>query len=120
MLLYYTLIMLLALPTALVSLMAVGSGDDNTSSSNGNQLRQVYSAKSASSNWPVNFMRILSKQYNVRNKKLLALLRKIEGGKWKKVYEDGYLADGTEVSIHYFRSKSGKIFDLKIKFGWSN
>jgi hypothetical protein len=37
----------------------------------------------------------------------------------QKVYKDGYSA-GEEVSIHYFESKSGKVFNLKVKQGWSN
>jgi hypothetical protein len=38
--------------------------------------------------------------------------------KWCKVYQDGY-CEGELVSIHYFESPSGRVFDLKVKSGWS-
>jgi len=36
------------------------------------------------------------------------------------VYKDGFDVNGNKVSIHYFKSPSGKVFDVKVKFGWSN
>jgi filamentous hemagglutinin len=27
---------------------------------------------------------------------------------------------GEEISIHYFQSESGKVFNVKVKSGWSN
>lgn len=51
---------------------------------------------------------------------MLDELRKIESGEWKKVYKDGYNSNGDKISIHYFQSKSGKVFDVKVKQGWSN
>lgn len=59
------------------------------------------------------------RKLNIKNKFLLEELRKIEPGEWKKVYKDGYSA-GNEISIHYFESRAGKVFDLKVKLGWSN
>lgn len=56
----------------------------------------------------------------VKNKVLLEKLRAIESGEWKKVYKDGYDANGRQVLIHYFQSKSGKVFDVDVKPGWSN
>lgn len=56
----------------------------------------------------------------VKNGELLDELRKVESGTWKKIYKDGYDAYGNEVSIHYFQSESGKVFDVKVKPGWSN
>jgi len=50
----------------------------------------------------------------------LAKLREIEPGDWKKVYKDGYDAAGRKVSIHYFESRSGKVFAVDVKAGWSN
>ena len=47
-------------------------------------------------------------------------LRSYESGKWQKVYKDGYDSFGNEISIHYFESPSGKVFDVKVKFKWSN
>jgi hypothetical protein len=46
-------------------------------------------------------------------------LRQIEAGTWKKVYKDGYDKDGKKISIHYFQSKSGLVYDVKVKSGWS-
>jgi len=59
-------------------------------------------------------------QHNVNNKALLEKLRQIEVGKWKKVYQDGFDASGNLISIHYFQSQSGKVFNVKVKCGWSN
>ncbi|WP_063558658.1 hypothetical protein LG307_02730 [Sutcliffiella horikoshii] len=60
-----------------------------------------------------------TKNVTVNNKSLLNELREIEAGTWKKVYKDGYDKDGKKVSIHYFQSKSGLVFDVKVKNGWS-
>jgi hypothetical protein len=57
---------------------------------------------------------------NVNNKELLDELRQIERGDWKKVYKDGYDANGNRISIHFFQSPSGKVFNVKVKPGWSN
>lgn len=56
----------------------------------------------------------------VNNKDVLNELRSVESGKWSKVYKDGYDASGNRVSVHYFQSQSGKVFDVKVKSGWSN
>jgi len=48
------------------------------------------------------------------------MLREIEPGKWKKIYPDGFNVSGDLISIHYFQNGSGKVFDVKIKQGWSN
>ncbi|MGA8942864.1 MAG: hypothetical protein WB502_09150, partial [Thermoactinomyces sp.] len=41
-------------------------------------------------------------------------------GSLYKVYKDGYDAEGKKISVHYFESSSGKVFDVKVKSGWSN
>ena len=56
----------------------------------------------------------------VKNKDLLSELRKVEPGKWSKVYRNGYDVSGQKVSIHYFRSQSGRVFNVKVKGGWSS
>ena len=61
-----------------------------------------------------------TKTNKVNNKELLDDLKKIESGEWKKVYKDGYDKNGNKISIHYFQSKSGKVFDVKVKNKWSN
>ncbi|MDC9598801.1 hypothetical protein [Xenorhabdus anantnagensis] len=54
------------------------------------------------------------------NSQLLAELRRdVEPGKWYKVYKDG-LVNGQKVSIHYFESRSGLVFNVKVVHGWSN
>ncbi|EKO1106508.1 TPA: hypothetical protein R1902_000209 [Staphylococcus delphini] len=71
--------------------------------------------------FPRNFRAVSgkTKHHNVNNKTLLAKLRKVEKGPWKKVYKDGYIGK-KKVSIHYFQSKSGLVYDVKTKSGWSN
>ncbi|GEP99573.1 hypothetical protein SAR03_06110 [Staphylococcus arlettae] len=49
---------------------------------------------------------------------MLKDLWKIESGRWVKVYKNGYVK-GKKVSVHYFQSKSGYVFDVKTKKGWS-
>ena len=72
--------------------------------------------------YPVGFKDIPNgqKSVNVNNLSLLSDLRLQEPGKWKKVYRDGYDKAGNKVSIHYFQSQSGKVFDVKVKDYWSN
>jgi RHS repeat-associated protein len=55
----------------------------------------------------------------VGNRDLLEQLRTIERGDWRKVYKDGY-SGGSKISIHYFESPSGKVFDVEVWSGWSN
>ncbi|NJH86153.1 hypothetical protein GLV96_06240 [Staphylococcus agnetis] len=71
--------------------------------------------------FPRNFRAVSgkTKHHTVNNKSLLAKLRKVEKGPWKKVYKDGYIGK-KKVSVHYFQSKSGLVFDVKTKSGWSN
>ena len=59
------------------------------------------------------------KKVNMNNGKLLDQLRGIEQGLWKKVYQNGWDAYGNKISIHYCQSKSGQVFDLWVKKGWS-
>lgn len=59
-----------------------------------------------------------TKHSTVNNKPLLKDLRKIESGRWVKVYKNGYVK-GKKVSVHYFQSKSGYVFDVKTKNRWS-
>jgi len=60
-----------------------------------------------------------TKNVTVKNKSLLDELRQIESGTWKKVYKDGYDKNNEKISIHYFQSKSGLVYDVKVKQGWS-
>ncbi|MGC6768950.1 hypothetical protein [Enterococcus sp. LJL51] len=61
-----------------------------------------------------------TKIVKMNDKQLLEQLRKVESGEWKKVFKDGFDKFGNRISIHYFQSKSGKVFNVKVKTGWSN
>ena len=106
-----------------------GSGGDSGSSGNsggddGNdseeKIRNVYNSIKESPKYPKNFEPDKGNTLvnNVRNEDLLQMLRKIEPGKWQKVYKNGWVGN-RRVSIHFFRSKSGKVFNVKVVPGWS-
>ncbi len=97
------------------------AGDANIWVHNCN-LKNVYSGIKNAPNYPEGFKAVQDgKTLNtVKNQEVLRGLREHEAGVWKKVYSDGYAADGKKVSIHYFQSQSGKVFDVKVKNGWSN
>ena len=84
-------------------------------------MKQIYNSIKAAPEYPEDFQPVQNgtRKLNIKNKLLLEELRKVEPGEWNKVYKDGY-SGGSEVSIHYFESKSGRVFDLKVKSGWSN
>ena len=94
-----------------------GKGDSGSS-----ELENVYNSIKESPNYPEGFepRQNGTTRNTVKNKGLLEKLREIESGTWKKVYKDGYDINGNEISIHYFQSESGKVFDVKVKPGWSN
>ena len=87
-----------------------------------NKISNVYSSIKESPNYPKGFTaaRNGTTKNNVNNSELLNSLRQVEAGKWYKVYKDGFDMYGNKVSIHYFQSPSGKVFDVKVKNGWSN
>ena len=87
-----------------------------------NEIKQIFNSIKESPNFPDGFKsRINGKTCNkVKNMDLLEKLRNVESGKWQKVYKDGYDKFGNKISIHYFKSDSGKVFNVKIKNGWSN
>jgi hypothetical protein len=86
------------------------------------KAKNIYNSIKDAPKYPQGFEAIQNgtKKVNINNKGLLEELREIEPGKWKKVYKDGYDADGNKISIHYFESQTGKVFDVKVKSGWSN
>jgi len=98
-------------------------GFKNTQGGRGNDsLSQVYNSIRESPKYPQGFQNRQNgvTRNTVNNRQLLEALRKIESGRWHKVYRDGYNAAGDRVSIHYFQSQSGKVFDVKVVYGWSN
>lgn len=85
-------------------------------------IKNVYDSIKKAPKYPEGFkLRQNGTKLNtIKNKDALDDLRKIESGEWKKVYKDGYDSKGNKNSIHYFQSKSGKVFDVKVKNYWSN
>ena len=98
---------------------AVGLGQNLAllSGKNG-EIKNTYPGKRSHPNWLSNFESVKIRKVNINNKELLGELKAIEPGKWKKVYENGWL-NGQKVSIHYFLHPSGRVFDLKVVGGWS-
>ncbi|WP_437875556.1 toxin TcdB middle/N-terminal domain-containing protein [Sorangium sp. So ce513] len=96
-----------------------GAGDG------GNLPKQVYSGLKNAPEYPQGFatsrgvVKGTTTRNNVSNNALLEQLRKVEPGKWQKVYKDGWVGS-EKVSVHYFQSESGKVFNVKVKPGWSN
>lgn len=86
------------------------------------ELTHTYNSIKDAPKYPNGFQGVQNgtRKVNINNGEALDELRKIESGQWKKVYKDGYDAYGNEISIHYFESKSGKVFDVKVTTGWSN
>jgi hypothetical protein len=84
-------------------------------------LKQVYNSLKDAPEYPQDFRPVQNgtRKLSIKNKPLLEELRKLESGDWNKVYRDGY-SGGQKVSIHYFQSRSGKVFNVKVKLGWSN
>ena len=80
-----------------------GNGDGESGNSS-NELKHVY---------PKEFEAVKNgtTKNTIKNKELLDKLREIESGKWTKVYKDGYNSSGNKISIHYFQSQSGKVFN---------
>lgn len=88
----------------------------------GREIKEVYNSIKEAPNYPSGFENRQNgtTKSTVKNKELLDKLRRIESGKWQKVYKDGYDGNGNKVSIHYFQSESGKVFNVKVYSGWSN
>lgn len=84
-------------------------------------IKQVYNSLKDSPQYPKDFRLVQNgtRKLSIKNKQLLEELRKIESGEWNKIYKDGYSGED-RVSLHYFQSKSGKVFNVKVKLGWSN
>ena len=98
-----------------------GKGDGERGNSS-NELKDVYNSIKDSPDYPKEFVAVKNgtTKNTIKNKELLDKLREIESGKWTKVYKDGYNSSGNKISIHYFQSQSGKVFNVKVKPGWSN
>ena len=91
-------------------------------SGNGSGIKNVYESIKKAPLYPEGFREKNggTTKNAVKNTDALADLRQVEPGKWTKIYKDGYDANGSRVSVHYFQSESGKVFNVKTKSGWSN
>jgi hypothetical protein len=109
----------IALAPGAVAMAAQSRGDG--SSQGDTELKNVYNGLKNTPGYPSNFRSIQNgtTRNSISRKDLLEELRKIEPGNWHKVYKDGWIGN-QKASLHYFESPSGKIFDFKIKFEWSN
>ncbi|WP_239576429.1 hypothetical protein [Archangium primigenium] len=108
-----------ALAPGAVAMTALGGGGEGPRENA--ELKNVYNGLRNTPGYPVHFKSAQNgtTKNSISRKELLEELRKIEPGNWHKVYKDGWIGS-QEVSLHYFESPSGKIFDFKIKFEWSN
>jgi hypothetical protein len=108
-----------------VAEQAARQGGDASSQNIGgvgsSQPQNIYDSVKKSPNYPDEFENVKNgtTKNNIDNQELKEQLGQIEAGKWQKVYKDGYI-DGEKVSIHYFESPSGKVFNVKIVQKWSN
>jgi hypothetical protein len=95
--------------------------DRNNVSRDLNEIKNTYNSIKDSPNYPKGFRDIQNgkTKHNINNLQVLEKLRKIEQGQWKKVYQNGYDSSGNKISIHYFQSQSGRVFNVKVKPGWS-
>jgi hypothetical protein len=118
----------IALAPGAVAMTARGTGDGDARGSgiaanDGSkaELKDVYRGVSNVPGYPSNFRGVQNgtTRHPVTNKELLEKLREIEPGNWQKVYKDGWLG-GDKASLHYFESPSGRVFNFKVKPGWSN
>ncbi|MDC9591517.1 hypothetical protein PSI23_20085 [Xenorhabdus sp. XENO-10] len=84
-------------------------------------LKHFYKSIKDAPNYPKGFKAVVNGtvKYIVKDKVLLNKLRKKEAGKWYKVYKNGYNATNKKISIHYFEGRSGLVFDVEVKNGWS-
>ena len=85
-------------------------------------LQQIFPSIKDAPKYPKGFRAVRNgtRKLRIENKQLLEKLREIEASEWRKVYGDGLDGNGRTISLHYFQSASGKVFDIKVKLGWSN
>ncbi|MGL4860958.1 MAG: PAAR-like domain-containing protein, partial [Enterobacteriaceae bacterium] len=85
-------------------------------------FKYVYNSIKDAPQYPKGFRSVINgtKKVNINNTNVLKELRKIESGKWQKVYKNGIDASGNRVSLHYFESQSGRVFNVKVKTNWSS
>lgn len=96
---------------------------NQTGSSSATKINQVFNSIKDSPKYPSGFRETQNgvRKVNINNQAVLNELRNVQSGEWKKVYRDGFDAQGNRISIHYFQhTKTGRVFDVKVKNSWSN
>ena len=96
---------------------------NQTGSSSATKINQVFNSIKDSPKYPSGFRETQNgvRKVNINNQAVLNELRNVQSGEWKKVYRDGFDAQGNRISIHYFQhTKTGRVFDVKVKKSWSN
>lgn len=86
-------------------------------------VQVIYKSIKDAPNYPQGFRDIQNGtvKTSIKRSSALEMLRKYERGDWSKVYKDGFDSSGNKVSLHYFLSQSGKVFDFHVVQGkWSN
>ena len=86
-------------------------------------IRQTFNSIRDAPTYPNGFREIQNgvRKVNINNQEVLNNLRNVQSGEWKKVYRDGFDAQGNRISIHYFQhTRTGTVFNVKVKNGWSN
>ncbi|RKH52570.1 hypothetical protein D7Y23_06495 [Corallococcus sp. AB050B] len=106
--------------TAVAASAWQGTGSPSPSGQGGG-VASVHDSVKIAPGYPPGFKAVQNgtTRNTVSNKALLEKLREVEPGTWHKVYKDGWVGS-EKVSLHYFESASGKVFNLKVKPGWSN
>lgn len=97
------------------------SSQNTNQNNNSGQLNQTYTSIKDAPQYPQGFRATQNgtTKHTINNRELLNELRKVESGKWQKVYKNGFDASGNRVSVHYFQSQSGRVFNVKVKPNWS-
>ncbi|MBN8230544.1 hypothetical protein JYK02_23810 [Corallococcus macrosporus] len=106
--------------TAVAATAWEGAGNLSPSGGSG-EVASVHDGVKNAPGYPSGFKAVQNgtTRNSVSNKALLEKLREVEPGTWVKVYKDGWVGS-EKVSLHYFESASGKVFNFKVKAGWSN
>ena len=100
----------------------IGGVTEGTTQAGESSIKNIYDSIKKAPQYPEGFKNVANgtRKVNIKKGDVLDELRKVESGQWKKIYKDGYDANGKKISIHYFQSQSGKVFNVKVKSGWSN
>ncbi|MBO0471804.1 hypothetical protein JZO66_14690 [Enterococcus sp. DIV0242_7C1] len=100
-----------------MSVQNIMSGDNYSNF----EVKNTYNGIKDAPQYPEGFTGVKNgtKKVKVNNGSILDGLRRVEAGEWKKVYKNGYDKSGKRISIHYFESKSGRVFNVKVKGKWS-